>query len=200
MEFIAQINCAEAGSAVLPDRGLLLFFYDNRHGGYSIKDKGFIRVIYFDDKTELIERASPSQLRPRLWGFLGHSVLPRIYQEERLIFTTGVSLPDLERKLLHLVDADTEEAYCDLKEEMEETRFIQIGGFPNPVKADGMEQYIAQITGHEPPEAWIMILEIYEDKITDIMWGDAGKLYFFCHSDDLKNLDFSNCWMQMQCG
>jgi uncharacterized protein YwqG len=45
-----------------------------------------------------------------------------------------------------------------------------------------------------------MILEISDDRRTDMMWGDAGILHFFCHVDDLESRVFSRCWMQVQCG
>lgn len=200
LEFVAQINCAQCGSPHLPDKGLLLFFCDWRYGGYSLKEAGFIRVIYYPDMSGLSTRPSPQIRRPRLWGLLGHTIQPRIYQEASLTFEAGVSLPDPERDLLPLSDEETMEAYCELKAEMEETRFIQIGGFPNPVQTDDMEPSIAKMTGRGTPEDWILILEVYDDSRTDMMWGDAGKLHFFCHIEDLKSLDFSRCWMQMQCG
>ncbi|MBN2239580.1 MAG: DUF1963 domain-containing protein [Dehalococcoidales bacterium] len=38
------------------------------------------------------------------------------------------------------------------------------------------------------------------DDDTGMMWGDAGKLYFWIKKDDLKNADFTDVWMILQCG
>jgi uncharacterized protein YwqG len=200
LEFVAQINCAEFTYPNFPNKGLLLFFQDNQHWGYSPKDAGFIRVIYYPDVMELQEIPTPVIYRKRLWGIFGHQALPRVYKEAKLVLRQGISLPSIERGLIALSDEGTEDAYCEVKEELQEGRFVQIGGFPNPVQNDGMEAEIAQMTSRGSAEDWIMILEVYCDKKTDMMWGDAGRIHFFCHIDDLKNQDFSRCWMQMQCG
>jgi uncharacterized protein YwqG len=33
-----------------------------------------------------------------------------------------------------------------------------------------------------------------------MMWGDAGKLYFWITKDDFINRNFENTWMILQCG
>ncbi len=37
-----------------------------------------------------------------------------------------------------------------------------------------------------------------EDK-TGMMWGDAGRLYFWMKKQDLKYLDFDKYWLILQC-
>ena len=200
LEFIAQLNCAEVNSPILPREGLLLFFFDNRHWGYSRKDEGSVCVVHYPSLTNLSGRQPPTLRRQRLWGLLSDSVYPRVYQEAKLNIAPGVSLPDLERTGLELPHSGFVEGYFEARGEIQDTRFIQIGGFPNPVQTDTMERDIVRLTGRGSAEDWVMIFEIYEDKRTDMRWGDAGRLHFFCHADDLKDANFSNCWMQTQCG
>jgi hypothetical protein len=33
-----------------------------------------------------------------------------------------------------------------------------------------------------------------------VMWGDAGKIFFWIHKDDLSNRRFNNSWLFLQCG
>jgi len=200
LEFVAQVNCSEANAPELPDHGLLLFFYDNRHGGYSLKEEGFIRVFYSETLKGLRETPPPQIRKPRLWGLLGTAVLPVTYRETALTFQPAASLPDPERNLVPLADDGIFEAYCEIKAELQDDRFIQIGGFPNPVQSDDMQPAIAGMTGRGAPEDWVMILEVYNDARTDMMWGDDGRIHYFCHQADLDRRDFSRCWMQMQCG
>ena len=200
LAFVAQINCAEIAHPDFPARGLLLFFYDNRGWGYSPNDEGFIRVVYCPATEDLCERHAPEVLRRRLWGLLGRYTVPRVYREARLRFEPGLSLPTIERGLLQFDDDGVEEAYGELLEAMQGNRFIQIGGFPSPLQSDDMESSIAGMTGRGKAEDWAMVLQVYDDARTDMTWGDAGKLHFFCHLDDLRRRDFSKCWMELQCG
>lgn len=198
LEFVAQLNCNDIEYQHFPETGLLLFFYDNRHGGYSIKEKGFIHVEYLPDMDKLEVIESPQLEKKRVFGLFGSYIIPNIYKETKIQFYPAVSLPDDEKKIG--IDVDWAEPYWELKAELVEHRFIQIGGYPNPVQNDGIAESIAKMFHRGKPEDWDMIFEISDDKTTDMMWGDAGTLHFFTHIDDLKNNDFSHTWMEMQCG
>lgn len=198
LEFIAQVNCSDFEYDGFPDSGLIVFFYDNRHGGYSIKEKGFIKVDYFPDSTNLELFKPPFIIKKRLFGLLGTYTLPKIYKETKIGFRKSFSLPDNVDKVFS--DENWEEAYWELNGEVSENRFIQIGGHCNPVQTDGIEENIVKLFERGKPSDWKMILEIYQDEETDMMWGDAGKLHFYSHVDDLREMNFSNTWMEMQCG
>ena len=198
LNFIAQINCSDFEFTGFPESGVIVFFYDNRHGGYSIKDKGFIKVDYFTNSIKLEVTPSPELVKKRMFGLFGTYTLPKIYKEAKIGFRNSFSLPDNVDNVFS--DEDWEEAYWELNDDVSENRFIQIGGYCNPVQSDGIEENIVKLFKRGAPSDWKMIFEIYQDKETDMMWGDAGKLHYYSHVDDLSKADFTNVWMEMQCG
>jgi uncharacterized protein YwqG len=46
---------------------------------------------------------------------------------------------------------------------------------------------------------WQLLLQFDSDDNLDLMWGDAGMLYFWIRKQDLEKRDFSNVWCEMQC-
>ena len=205
LNFIAQINCNGLESEVLPNDGLLLFFYDSRHYSGSIKSKGFIRVIYFKDKSLLTPIKPPIIKKKVLFGLLGHSSLPQIYKEVKILYKPSISIPDIEslpEKLQSTLDEneDLSEAYWEIKAELTDKRFIQVGGYPNPVQYDGIAEAISKLMKRGTADQWKMVFEIYNDKLSDVMWGDDGRLHFFTHIDDIMSCNYENSWMEFQCG
>lgn len=205
LEFIAQINCANLHSEVLPNTGLLQFFYDNRHCGGSLKDRGFILVHYIEKLGNISTAQHPSVEKKRCFGLLSNKILPRTYRESKISFQKAISLPDLDelpKQLRELFDDGDvlSDAYCDLKGTLSEQRFIQVVGYPNPVQYDGIADRISRLFGKGSSEDWEMIFEISDSKCTDMMWGDAGRLHFFVYKEDIKNRNFSDAWMEFQCG
>ena len=76
LEFVVQIDCTETGSPHRPKEGMPLFFCDNHHAGYSIKERGFFRIIHGPVDPALQAIPPPTVRRPRLGGLLGHTVVP----------------------------------------------------------------------------------------------------------------------------
>jgi len=33
----------------------------------------------------------------------------------------------------------------------------------------------------------------------EMLWGDGGRLYFYINTDDLVQLNFDKCWLNLQC-
>jgi uncharacterized protein YwqG len=46
---------------------------------------------------------------------------------------------------------------------------------------------------------WLLLLQLDSDDDADMMWGDAGRLYFWINKNDLARRDFSKVWMILQC-
>ena len=44
---------------------------------------------------------------------------------------------------------------------------------------------------------WRLLLEIGTDD--NMMWGDAGSIYFWIRKQDLAERKFENCWLILQC-
>lgn len=71
LTFLAQFNCAELAQFdkehLLPDHGLLSFFYetDTQCWGYDPKDKGCARVYWFEDMSALSAADFPADIKNR---------------------------------------------------------------------------------------------------------------------------------------
>jgi hypothetical protein len=48
-------------------------------------------------------------------------------------------------------------------------------------------------------DEWVLLLHLDTDDATEMMWGDAGTLYFWIHQDDLAARRFDKVWMILQC-
>jgi uncharacterized protein YwqG len=86
----------------------------------------------------------------------------------------------------------------------------QVGGYPWPVQGDGMELECQLVTnglycgdkkGYQDPRVkeldagaanWGLLLQFDTDDGLDIMWGDAGTLYFGVEEQRSRAGDFSN--------
>lgn len=47
---------------------------------------------------------------------------------------------------------------------------------------------------------WILLLQIDSEEEIGFMWGDVGRLYFWIREKDLKEKNFENSWVILQCG
>ena len=176
--------------------GYLLFFYDNRHWGYSPKDTGHAVVLHQHgsrvlNKTELPEREV--RIPFRLAEKDGH--VRGFISECMCRLTVGLSYPSLDRELVKLGDEVAEECYIEFCESI--LAPVQIGGFPRPVQSDDMEQTCASATGLGEKDDWLLLLQLSE--IGDFIWGDAGMLYWFIHRADLESGRLDRAWMVTQC-
>lgn len=193
LSFLAQIDARHfLGNDAL---GTLQFFWNEGNCGGSMKDDGAFRVLHATHPMTRLEVAPESEYRSM--GIFTRTHSPTVWKEEALDFRESYCLPPMER-LNHLGydwGCDRDDLYF---REMESVGgFFRIGGPPNPVQSDDMEKACARIRNIGPQESWRLLLEV--DSQSDMMWGDAGKLYWFIHQEDLENHDFSRVWMQMQC-
>ena len=47
---------------------------------------------------------------------------------------------------------------------------------------------------------WRLLMQIDTDDDADMMWGDAGMIYFWIRDQDLRARRFDKTWMIFQCG
>ena len=68
--------------------------------------------------------------------------------------------------------------------------------------------YCGDASGYHDPRAkelgpgrseWQLLLQLDTDDNAEMMWGDAGTLYFWIKRADLANRNFADCWMIFQC-
>jgi uncharacterized protein YwqG len=210
LSFIAQINCSELKTfeqnLKLPDNGIIYFFYsaEQEAWGFDTKDEDKFKVYYSASTDNIVRKDAPSDLE-------AHS----IYKSCILNYKNSVSLPSWENELVRNRLNDKElGSYIEITSNEEMNKMF---GYADNVQGE-MELecqlvtnglYCGDETGYNDPRRpqlekgmgdWNLLLQIdsEEDK-TGMMWGDAGRLYFWIKEQDLKNLNFDKSWFILQC-
>ena len=216
LELLARISLPELQQALsvpwLPASGALLFFYDveEQPWGFDPKDRGGWAVIHVAD---LPSPVAVDEVPGTREGILG----ARNVRFERID-----SLPSIERAEERGLLTGVSDAEFDTYHDLASQPFArgpshQIGGWPLPIQADGMELeaqlashgvYCGNPAGYESPEAmrleggakdWRLLLQLDSDEHMDVMWGDAGILYFWVREQEAAAGRFDNVWAILQC-
>ena len=194
LNFIGQIACNEINFWP-SDTGYLLFFYSNRHWGYSPKDRGHAVVIHQVGEQKLTTEELPEFETKHLFGLIKRKSKPTTYELLNVEFESGRSYPTIERNRISFDDEVAEECYDEFCTQVQPS--IQIGGYPFPIQSDDMETDCVRAYDFGVPEDWILFLQLFE--IGDMTWGDAGALYWFIHRNDLHDGRLDRVWMVSQC-
>lgn len=223
LSFMAQINCAEIKKYdrdnLLPEKGMLYFFYElmTMEWGFSPDHKGCARVFYYDgDLSNLKSTELPDDLDEEC-------IIPEIAVE----FQTFRDIPDYcETCLLddfEIPDDEDDEfdelynekryedfpddlrmkllGYADIMQDVMQyqceyvSRGYDIGeGFPEMSETEE-----ADIRNHL--QDWILLFQMdtIETENFEFMFGDCGIIYFWIRKDDLKNRNFDNIQLILQC-
>lgn len=215
LAFLCQIDFATIHSSestmLLPRDGILYFFYDQEQNtwGFDPKDRGSWKLIYVNEKNELEPISAPAGLNKAY-----------IYKEKYIKFSEILTYPDWQDDRigkLNLNDAQSDE-YMELCSSIFKNRPAhQLFGYPSPIQGNDMDLesqlvsnglYCGDASGYNEPRAkelepgrheWILLLQLDSDDDAGMMWGDAGRLYFWIRKKDLKNRNFSGAWMILQC-
>ena len=214
--FVGQIDLSEHNFeniySWLPKQGRLLFFYDVEEWpwGFDPKDSGGWKVI-LDQGEGVIQKLSPPDNMPE-----DHVIPERKFLKSQ----DAVSIPSLERFSYESlgITEDDEEDYDEWREEhFVEAAHHQVGGYPDPVQGDEMEEqcllvsngiYCGDASGYNSQKAeelkkenndWKLLFQIDSDDDLELMWGDCGMLYFWIKESDAKALNFDNVWVVLQC-
>ena len=217
--FVAQIDLAEAHpfdrDALLPDRGLLSFFYDSeqRVWGFDPAERGAWAVVHTPEDVEIAPRDFPTDL-PEGSRF---SPVPLRPEPE----TTYPPLESSELEALGL-SAKEREAYAEvwlaLQElaEGEGATVHRLLGHPDPIQGDMQLEcqlvthglYCGDPSGYRDPRAeelrpgavdWRLLLQIDSEEDAGTMWGDAGCIYFWLHREALAARSWDETWFVLQC-
>jgi uncharacterized protein YwqG len=217
LSFIAQINLSDLPAiegSQLPNSGLLSFFYNNEVWGFDSKDRGGFQVFYFDNEIEALEQhlPPPAKIEKKFFGMISKTVAVLEYSSCPLTAELALTLP-YEPKGIALSEEETDR-YCELVEAI--GGHHRLLGYAEPIQNE-MELecelvtnglYCGDSTGYNDPRAkqlekssvnWKLLLQIDSDENAEMMWGDAGRLYFWIRAEDLAPRQFSNCWMISQC-
>lgn len=215
LAFLCQIDLSaipkSESTMLLPNDGILYFFYDQEQGtwGFDPKDKGSWRIIYVSETTDIKDMNAPSGLNQDY-----------IYQEKNIKFSEISTYPDWQDDRidkLNLTDTQSDEYFELCSSIFDNQPTHQMFGYPSPVQGNDMDLesqlvsngiYLGDATGYNDSKIkdleqgryeWILLLQLDSDDDTGMMWGDLGKLYFWIKKEDLKNKNFNNVWMILQC-
>jgi uncharacterized protein YwqG len=225
LSFLAQINCEEAciydKGRLLPPKGMLYFFYElvTMTWGFDPKDRGSARVYYYPGRVSELHRTDfPMDLFEEYR-----------FPEIQITFSNKNELPAFEEFCeWYEKDYDWDE-YDEAKTRMgfdselnsnEEEPISKLLGYANVIQ-NGMLLECEQVTNGiycgepiEIPEGklrqlkenskkWQLLFQIdsiYLEGREIMMWGDMGRLFYYVKIDDLKKMNFDNCWLILQCG
>lgn len=222
LSFLAQLDLSSAPDFAWPEwaprEGRLLFFYDvvEQPWGYDPEDRGCCAVIYVPPDAAVADRLPPEALP-----------IHGRFRRRDMRFVPHMSYPSYERLVdrqarMSLSEGDFEEITEELdalapSEDSGTGQLHRLFGWPQPVQGDEMEfeaqfasngVYCGDATRHLSTEVerlepgvsdWQLLFQLDTDDDTDMMWGDAGMLYFWVRQQDAARRDFSNVWLVLQC-
>lgn len=210
LSFAAQLELAEAArhapEGSFPGAGLLSFFVDEtlEASGLYPTDEGGWRVIWLPAGSALTRRAPPA------------ARAPQTFQPCAVEMHAALSLPGDDALIHeHGLDRDDDEL-LDAIEAVRGECIHQLLGIPRPIQADpavACQFGIHGVHRRTPPHfdseraaqveggaaEWRLLLQLDSDDNADMMWGDAGMLYFMIREPDLRERRFDRVWMIFQC-
>ena len=204
LSFLAQM---------LPTEGILSFFYEleTMQWGFDPKDEGSARVFWFPDSETLAPADFPDDMEQDF-------ILPEL----PINCTPQVSLPDYWcMKLPDEVTWDDYYACCAVCDYTEAEDVTKLLGYPDVIQ-NPMEEECERVTrGYRcgNPEDYQKVPETEKEDIRakasewkllfqmgtvetddyELMFGDAGYIYFWIRREDLLNRRFDRIWLILQC-
>lgn len=213
--FLARLSLSEIQTAMpidwLPSTGALLFFYEMKEQpwGFDPKDRGSCAVLLVPDLAHASSASDPGG-DPELCPLPYYGVS---FQQVNV-------LPSWERDSVSPLTLSNAEAdvYCELVDQVfGDQPKHQVGGLPAPVQGDAMELecqlasnglYCGDASGYKDPRAevlksdaakWRLLFQFDSDDDLDVMWGDAGTIYYWIDESAARSGDFTNPWLILQC-
>jgi uncharacterized protein YwqG len=214
--FLARLSLSAIAQAHsvdwLPQAGALLFFYDmeQQDWGFDPKHRGSWAVLLVPDLTSPITQQDNTDISAELP--LAH---------RNIVLRCIDILPSWEKDSVSQLNLSSQESNAFFR--LADTPYEampkhQVTGFPVPIQDDDMElecqlvsngQFCGDPSGYKGPRAlslsagaanWRLLFQIDTDDDLDVMWGDAGMLYFWVQEHEAKVANFSNTWLVLQCG
>ena len=223
LSFLMQINCEEVHKydkeSLLPKKGMLYFFYElfTMTWGFSPQDRGSAKVFYYDGEIEdLVPTDFPEDMEK-------DCIIP----ESKIDFESMNDYPIDFLDYYDPDDSDEEmdikekEFEKDLKELGYKADTTKLLGYPELIQGEYWEECegVARKNIYygsapikygsdevkksikENAKDWILLMQVSELEIGDygLYFGDSGKIYFNIRKEDLKNKNFDNVWLILQC-
>lgn len=219
LSFLAQFSCRELADCdindELPKTGVLSFFYalDNDYFGYDDRDKDGFRVFWFEEGQTLHPQEFPAELPEKMR-------LPRIgitYKREATYphledFTIliGENIDDYDsfetaEKTLGITRSDRLHrtlGWADLIQNNTTWKCELVSrGYSFGAGYKLIPEEIRNGSKRPSVHRWKLLFQlgtVTEGDYT-LMFGDAGKLYFYIPEEDLKERRFDRVYGEMQC-
>ena len=223
LSFLMQINCEEVHKydkeSLLPEKGMLYFFYElfTMTWGFSPQDRGSAKVFYYDGEIKDLAPADfPEDMEK-------DCIIP----ESKIDFESMNDYPIDFLDYYDVDDSDEEmakkekEFEKDLKELGYKADTTKLLGHPELIQGEYWEECegVARKNIYygsapikygsdevkksikENAKDWILLMQVSELEIGDygLYFGDSGKIYFNIRKEDLKNKNFDNVWLILQC-
>ncbi|MGH7470125.1 MAG: YwqG family protein [Longimicrobiales bacterium] len=218
LAFVAQINLHDLRPfpfcSVLPDRGLLSFFFDaeQQAWGFDPAHRGGAAVLLQSHVDRLTRTPVPASV-PAGGIFGARRLTPR---------ETITTLPALESQSVTAMGLSTaeERVYQQILDETEEQKPTrvehQLLGHPGQVQGDMQLEcqlvtnglYCGDETGYNDARAaalgsgaasWQLLTQFDTDDDAQMMWGDCGRIYFWMTSTAMSRSAFHESWAILQC-
>ncbi|MFC8827765.1 YwqG family protein [Streptomyces sp. NPDC057137] len=220
LSFVASIDCARLPTAALdidlPEAGALLFFYfdgqlDDGEALVLAEDReswAGARVLYVAAHEKVAERATPDGLEPYpvvpLTARVAMTATEPWHPRVRDAFAPGAPLGN---QYAHPVCS---QEFLDALWEFDDEVGHQIGGHAHSVQ-DAVEIEIAEavLDGEaswgdprlsEEVGGWVLLAQFDSEDSANMMWGDAGALYWLIRPEDLAERRFERAMFTWQCG
>jgi uncharacterized protein YwqG len=211
MQFLAQINCAQIQQyrehTLLPDEGTLHFFLEE-DGSESL-------VTLTSNAVPLLPvqapagASSPNFIIPQFP--VEFALIPTFPHSETKEFEAMIS-DDAEAEIFFSTHDAWARKYLETQYGDNGARH-QIGGYPEAIQGDVWTECEMISNNHiastnktlwEQAAAnarrWRLLLQFDTDDDMNVMWGDAGTIYFCIREDDLRAGKFDKVCSTMQCG
>ncbi|GAA2343865.1 DUF1963 domain-containing protein [Streptomyces cuspidosporus] len=209
LAFVAAVDCAalpgEALDIPLPADGVLAFFYYGDEDDDALVDTADpdtwpgARVLHLPPGSAAApERPAPAGITP--------------YPVVDLTVHTAPSAPDFDSLALTAAFGEGElpDAFQRAVWQHQSGAAHQIGGHAQSVQT-AVEIVVAhgalggrEVSWEDPriekeAEGWVLLAQFDSDEDADMMWGDAGALYWLIRPDDLAAGRFERAMFTWQC-
>lgn len=219
LSLVASIDCGRLPATVLdidlPSAGTLLFFYfdgqlDDGDALVLAEDReswAGARVLYVAADEEVTERGAPAGLKPYpvvpLTARVEMTATEPWHPSVRAAFAPGAPLGN---RYDHPVCS---QGFLEALWEFDEEVGHQIGGHAhsvqNPVEIEIAEAVLDGAVSWEDPRLseeagnWVLLAQFDSEDAADMMWGDAGALYWLIRPEDLAERRFERAMFTWQC-
>lgn len=223
LSFLMQINCEEVHKydkeSLLPEKGMLYFFYElfTMTWGFSPQDRGSAKVFYYDGEIEdLVPADFPEDMEKDC--IIPESKIDFESMNDYPIDFLDYYDPDDSDEEMDRKEKEFEKELDELGYKADTTKLlghpeliqgeyweecegvagknIYYGSAPIKYGSDEVKKSIK-----ENAKDWILLMQVSELEIGDygLYFGDSGKIYFNIRKEDLKNKNFDDVWLILQC-